>query len=977
MSRKSLLAVVCLAFALFAFVGGGLGYAQSPKPTCDVGVLPSSIVAGEFNKDAIPDLAVANHSSNSVTILFSGGTDCTIQFPKVGATLQFGILSIPVEEGPTSLAVGDFEGDGCQDLAVAQEMSHNIAVILSPLNTCKPRDVRYIDIHDSTIDREAEGSIFVAVGDFDRDGHQDIVVVDQISDDIYILQGDNKGNFPDIERFPRDPKKVVGNRPNSVSVSDLDGDGIQDLVVSNELDDSIRVLKGTGKPGSKFEFCGEPIKVGLGPSYVIQSFGWGWLGLIFPQLLSPIVPDFNRDGLPDLVVVNKGSHDISILLGHGDGKDCTFQKQVRLKTHGSSPTAVILSDFDRDGDQDIAVTNSSTDDVSVFWGDGRGGFTLNRKYPVGPDPSSIAVADFNRDGCWDLAVANKKSAFPQENSTVTILLGEKTPNPPYKQKVPLCTGTFDPPNSPPTANGGQDQETHASRPITLKGSGIDPDDDPISFSWAFESKPEGSQASIENPNSATLSFIPDLVGTYVLRLTVRDSKGASASDTVTVTATNNAPVVNAGEDQTVAVEQTVQLNGRASDPDGDTLSFQWEFSTMPGLSQAAFSRPDMANPTFVPDIEGDYILKLIVRDGLGGSAEAIVRFTAVKSAVMNGKGPSSIAIGDLNKDKTLDLVVVNQVSDNITILLSKGDGSFHEPWRIAAGKAPTSVALGDFNGDDKLDLAVVNSGSDDVYLFWGDGQGGFEIKGQLEVGSVPQDIVAEDFNDDGRLDLAVANADSNNVTLLLGKGNGSFHDGIRFRTGLGPSVLRAKDLSRDGKPDIVVSNFLSFNLSVLLAGADSAFEPGAELELLSPPRSVAIADFNDDDIYDLAVANFKHGVSVLLGKGDAAFEDPVDFRADLFPQAIAAGDLDRDGKPDLAVANFGSGNVSVLLGKGDGTFKEQQKFKVGDGPMAIAIADLNGDKILDIVTANFMTNDVSVLLGKGDGAFQEAIFQRV
>src|ERR1700687_15152 len=126
---------------------------------------------------------------------------------------------------------------------------------------------------------------------------------------------------------------------------------------------------------------------------------------------SVAVGDFNGDGVDDLAVANAGTGpqyedtSVSVLLGNGDG---TFQ-EARSFAAGAEAVSVAVGDFNRDGVQDLAVANVSSNEVSVLLGNGDGSFQEARSFGVGNFPSSVAVGDFNRDGVQDVAVANFSS----------------------------------------------------------------------------------------------------------------------------------------------------------------------------------------------------------------------------------------------------------------------------------------------------------------------------------------------------------------------------------------------------------------------------------------------------------------------------------------------------------------------------------------------------------------------------------------
>jgi hypothetical protein len=123
--------------------------------------------------------------------------------------------------------------------------------------------------------------------------------------------------------------------------------------------------------------------------------------------------DLNGDGEADLVTANAGSHDISILLGNGDG---TFDAAVNYGA-GSFPHGLALADMNGDGKIDVAVANTHSSDISILLGHGNGTFASAVSYGTAAYPSAVSITDFNGDGIPDLAVANTYS------NAISILIG--------------------------------------------------------------------------------------------------------------------------------------------------------------------------------------------------------------------------------------------------------------------------------------------------------------------------------------------------------------------------------------------------------------------------------------------------------------------------------------------------------------------------------------------------------------------------
>ncbi len=132
-----------------------------------------------------------------------------------------------------------------------------------------------------------------------------------------------------------------------------------------------------------------------------------------------------------------------------------------------------------------------------------------------------------------------------------------------------------------------------------------------------------------------------------------------------------------------------------------------------------------------------------------------------------GTTPTSMTTGDFNADGKMDLVVVNRNSNNVSILLGHGNGTFGAASNFAVGVQPHGVTVADFNADGKLDVATANEGSNSVSVLLGTGTGSFGAAANFSVGVNPHGVTAGDFNADGKLDLSTANEGSNNVSILL------------------------------------------------------------------------------------------------------------------------------------------------------------------------------------------------------------------
>jgi tetratricopeptide (TPR) repeat protein len=291
----------------------------------------------------------------------------------------------------------------------------------------------------------------------------------------------------------------------------------------------------------------------------------------------------------------------------------------------------------------------------------------------------------------------------------------------------------------------------------------------------------------------------------------------------------------------------------------------------------------------------------------------------------NQTGASAIVAGDLNGDFLPDLLVANQSSNNVTLLLGKGDGTFSPAAAspIAAGNGPSAIVIGDFNGDGKSDFAVSNLSDNTISVFLGDALGGFTAAPGspflLPGGEQgPVALAAADLDGDGKSDLAVVNRTTSNLSILLGNGDGTFHaaPGSPTAVGITPVALAVGDLNGDTRPDLAIVNQADNSVTALLNNGDATFQAAANSPLATgaAPSGVAIADFNSDGTGDLLVTNQGiNTISVHLGLGAGLFAPRFALPTAAGPSAVVALDLNSDARPDAAFTEATANQVSVIF----------------------------------------------------------------
>jgi hypothetical protein len=148
-----------------------------------------------------------------------------------------------------------------------------------------------------------------------------------------------------------------------------------------------------------------------------------------------------------------------------------------------------------------------------------------------------------------------------------------------------------------------------------------------------------TQADIIGADQALASFVADVSGEYRINLDVSDGLFTDTAE-VMITAINQVPVADAGQDQNAAPGDLVVLNGSGStDADGDSLTYQWTFVGVPAESLVVLEGSDTVNPSFVPDLAGTYTIGLVVNDGEDGSLQDTVDVVVMADNV----APNAIA----------------------------------------------------------------------------------------------------------------------------------------------------------------------------------------------------------------------------------------------------------------------------------------------------------------------------------------------
>ncbi|HEY4110066.1 MAG TPA: FG-GAP-like repeat-containing protein [Puia sp.] len=981
-----------------------------PKKADTLGAYPHFVVFGDLNQDGKPDLVVSRGSSGVVDVLTNASTGGSIVF-----SVPLGLTATGTDH--EGAAVGDLDGDGKPDIVLTNAIDLNSISLFR--NTGSGGVISFSGAQDLAV---VDAPYSVAIGDLDGDGKPDLAVANNGGTQISLFRNTStQGNFSFAPRVDL----TVGLAPYGVAIGDLDGDGKADLVVSTQgTGAALYAVKNLSTVGA-FSF-GTPIGIASGSGFTVAIgdldgdgkpdiaeaaaaaiivvrnesttgslvFGGAQNFYTASYAVGVVIADLDADGKADLICPNRFTNNISAFHNTGSSGTISFAAHVEYDVD-ADPLSVAVADLDGDSRPDIAVANSAAPTISVL----RNIIGAN----IAPEVTGFTPAHANSGGHVTITGVNLGGATAVSFGGVAAQSFTGTP----ATSVDAVVGV------------GASGNVSVTTPYGVAALGGFTYDGPLISGFTPTIGLAGTVVTINGSNltgATAVSFGGVAAASFTLNSPnqITATVGAGASGAVMVTTPMGSvsfgsfvfgvPTITDVSPGSGAVGSSVVLSGTnfGATPAANTVYFGGVPATVTAASTGSLTVTVPTGAAYQP--------VSVTTNGLTAysSKPFSVSFTVDSPTITNrsfaaavrvrtGYWPRTLAAGDLDGDGKVDVVTGNANDNSLSVLLNTsvpGAVAFAPAMSLPTGPDVIKVAMGDIDGDGKLDLVEVNfnngnASSFSVYRNTSvSGALSFAPRVDYPTGNGSTDVVLADMNGDGKTDILVPSGNSAIWSIYLNRSTAgviAFDPAVSY-TALGHAEnLAVTDLDNDGKPDVVITNFSSSDISVYRnqsSGGVLSMGVSTDYDLAEGANAtfVATADLDGDGKPDVGVSNYSLNTVSLFRNTSTAGNVTLFLQQNLThpPTTLSFADINGDGKVDLCSGEMVTGKLSVFQNTSAavGLFSFNNNVDLSPGSLDVftAVADVDGDGKPDLLAVAADQNSLVVYRNRmGDPSIHSVV----
>ena len=887
----------------------------APKIDFATAIQPSKIVLEDVDKDGRPDLVVNTINTNGfISVLRNTTAGTSVSFdPKIDLTAIGG----SIEE----LAMADLDGDNKPDIIVPNFGLNSISIFR---NTSSSGTVAFASKLDIATGRNPAG---VSVGDLNDDGKPDLVVSCSLSNYIYLFR--NTGSAGTVS-FAAANTVDIGSMVDATAISDLDGDGKQDIVVTGNTD-SVTIFKNNTAAGGTFSLA------------AAKRFSCSGQGPLYTG-------DFDGDGMQDIsfrfgvlrAIILKNTTTLPYIYSFapaaaGTGTTVTINgvnfNQTASITFGGIPAASFTV-LDAATIRAVVATGA-TGEVVVATPLGKASKTGFIYFPA---PVITSFSPVSGSSATIVTITGRNFTGATAVSFGGIAAGSFTVVSATTIQATVAAGAT-----------GVVTVTTPGGTASLGGFVFVPP--PVISSFTPATGGPGTLVTIQGSNFLNVSAV-SFGGVPAASFTVNSSTqitavvGAGASGNVLLTSSYGSTSMP-GFVFVPAVPPVINAFSPASGPAGTAVT----------ISGAGFGSVGAHNVVY-----------------FGATRASVVSATSTQLIVNVPAGATFEPISVYNTDT----YVTGYSANPFIVTFADGEPflsplSFSQKTEFSVGLIVGALTLKDVDGDGKADVVYCDNGTG-VHVLKNTTTGGLpSFAPSIRVANTLNafyGVITPDIDGDGLPDIAATNlvnvaTRTSYITVLRNAssaGSIKFDPLLTYTTQNWTADMAAGDLNRDGKPDIVVSNKFSNTISIFTNTSTPgviSFAQRVDLPAGQLPGGVVVADLDGDQWPDVAVNNPGSGSVTILrnltgGTGSLSFAPAQQIQlTDGGRGYIIAGDLNGDNKPDLVLTNgFNSKRIISILRNtsttGTISFAGAVEYPTVIDVSLPVINDLNGDGRPDI-----------------------------